>query len=302
MRVTYEHKDLKWVDLESPTREEVKTIMQEFRISPMVAEELLLPATKARIEFHDGFLYLVLHFPAHSHKDHRHEQEIDFIIGHNFVITTRYDHIDSLHQFSKVFEVNSILDKSEIGNSAGLVFFYMMKRLYKMVEHEVEHTRLDMIEIENRIFLGEEKQMVKALSKSGRTLLNLRQTIEPHREVLQRLENEGPRFFGPDFTPYLRALSNDYYRVHNHIMRNTESLRELRETNNGLLSTKQNETIQMLTVLTFIFSPLALLAAVFQASQHAPFVGNAYDFWIITLLMVLAAFFLAFYFKKRNWF
>ena len=85
-------------------------------------------------------------------------------------------------------------------------------------------------------------------------------------------------------------------------MRNTESLRELRETNNGLLSTKQNETIQMLTVLTFIFSPLALLAAVFQASQHAPFVGNAYDFWIITLLMVLAAFFLAFYFKKRNWF
>ena len=32
-----------------------------------------------------------------------------------------------------------------------------------------------------------------------RDLLNLRQTIEPHREVLHELEEGGPQFFGADF-------------------------------------------------------------------------------------------------------
>src|SRR5258708_34623766 len=103
----HEHKDLVWVDLESPTREEIHAVMDEFHIDPFIGEELLLPSSKPRAEFHQNYVYLILHFPAlrHSHKNR--EQEVDFVIGKQFLITTHYEAIDPIHNFTKVFEVTS---------------------------------------------------------------------------------------------------------------------------------------------------------------------------------------------------
>src|SRR4051812_47813551 len=105
MLARYRHNNLTWIDLESPTPEEVQRVAHEFNIEPLVAEEILLPATKPRIDFHPRYIYTVFHFPALRHSHKTHEQEIDFIIGNDFLITTRYDTVDPLHQFSKIFEV-----------------------------------------------------------------------------------------------------------------------------------------------------------------------------------------------------
>jgi magnesium transporter len=302
MHSRYQHHELVWIDLESPTRDEVRAIAEEFAIEPLIAEELLLPSSKPRAEFHGAYAYVVMHFPAlhHSHKSH--EQEMDFVIGRNFLITTRYDTVDPLHKFSKVFEVNSILDKSMIGEHAGFVFFYMLKKLYRAVEHEVEYVKHDLHAIEEHIFSGDEVPMVAAISRSARDLLNLRQTIEPHRETLHSLEEGGPKFFGEDFAPYLRALSNEYYRVHNHIMRHTEFLHELRETNNSLLTTKQNETIKILTVMAFFTLPLSLIASIFEMNTvSTPILGVRGDFWIILGLMAAVAISMFTFFRYKKW-
>lgn len=303
MRTSYEHNGVRWIDFESPTQDEIRGIVEQFGIPAMVAEELLLPSTKPRAEFYDSFVYAVLHFPAlrRSHKSV--EQEVDFVVGRNFIITTHYDIVDPLHKFSKVFEVNSLLDKSNMGNHAGYFFFYMLKKLYKEVEYDVERVRHHLSTIEGDIFSGNEVGMVEALSNTARDLLNLRQTIEPHREVLHTLESEGAKLFGDDFAPYLRALSNEYYRVHNHIMRNTESLHELRETNNSLLSTKENETMRVLTIIALLIFPLELVVSILEIdSPYNPMHGIPYDFWIILGTVIVLGTCMVAYFKHKKWF
>ena len=275
--------------------------MEEYKINHLVAEELLLPTVKPRVEFHPNYVYTILHFPALRHTHKTIEQEIDFIIGSSFIITTHYEHLDPLHKFSKLFEVHSILDKSA-GDSPGFLFFYMMKRLYKAVEHEIDYVRSDLGTIEQKIFGGHEVEMVVRISRSAHDLLNLRQTIEPHRDVLQALEKDGGTFFGQDFVPYLKALSNEYYRVHNHIMRHTEVLHELRETNNSLLSTKEGETMRVLTIMALLTFQLSLLVAVFGIdTEHNPVRGLPYDFWIIIAIVGLAGTAMLLYFKKKKW-
>jgi len=302
MRTSYEHNGLVWIDLESPSRNEVQDVMNEFAIAPLIAEELLLPSTKPRVEFYDKYAYLVLHFPALRHSHKTREQEIDFVVGHNFLITTHYDTIDPLHKFSKVFEVNSLLDKSNLGNHAGYMLFYMLKKLYQAVEHEVEYIRHDLAFVEEHIFSGHEVKMVTALSRSARDLLSLRQRIEPHREVLRDFEAGGAHFFGADFAPYVRALSDEYYRVHNHIMRETESVHELRETNNSLLSTKQNETMRVLTIMALLTFPLALFVAIFDINAKSnPIIGLPYDFWIIVGAVFVIGAIMLWYFRHKKW-
>lgn len=299
----HEHDGLLWIDLESPTRDEVHRIIEEFQITPLVAEELLFPATKQRAEFYDGYAYIVLHFPALRHSHKTREQEIDFIVGKNFLITAHYDVIDPLHKFAKIFEVHSILDKDEPTRHSGFVFFYMLKRLYQAVEHEVEYVRHDLVVIEEHIFSDHQVEMVAAISRSARDLLNLRHVIEPHREVLHTVETEGPKLFGDDFAPYLRALSNEYYRVHNHVMRETEALHELRETNNSLLTTRQNETMKILTVMAFVTLPLSLIAEMFQiGADGTPIVGLQHGFWIIVAGMLVVAIVMLWFFRFKKWF
>lgn len=290
------------MDIESPTPADMQGIISEFGIAPQTAEELLLPSGKPRAEFHENYIYIISHFPALRHSHVAREQEIDFVVGRDFIITAHYETVDSLHKFSKVFEVNSILETNDLGNHAGFIFFYMLKKLYKAVEHELEYIHHDLATIEEHIFSGHESEMVEAISRSSRDLLNLRQTIEPHHEVLHDIENEGTRLFGNEFLPYLRALSNEYYRVHTRIIRETESLHELRETNNSLLTTKQNETMRVLTIMALLTFPLALFVAIFDIDAKSnPIIGLPYDFWIIIGIVLFMGCGMLLYFRHRKW-
>ncbi len=302
MKSRYQHHGIVWVDLENPTRQEVLDVATEFGLDALTAEELLAPSMRAHVDVQPRYTYLILHFPALRHAHHHREQEIDFVIGREFLITTHYDTIDPLHKFAKVFEVNSVLEVGGASDHAGHIFFFMLKRLYKAVEHEVEYVRRELSNIEEHIFSEHQVAMVSAISRAARNLLNLRQTIEPHRDVLKSLESDGAAFFGDDFRQYLRAMENDYYRVHNHIMRNTESLHELRETNNSLLTTKQNETMKIFTIMAFVTFPLSLIAIILDMdSVHNPLRGMPYDFWIVIGIMAFASLLMFAYFRKKNW-
>ena len=66
----YKYHELTWLDIESPTNEEVRGIMEEFDIHPIVADELLGPSLRHKVDTYENFIYLILHFPAvhHSHR------------------------------------------------------------------------------------------------------------------------------------------------------------------------------------------------------------------------------------------
>ncbi len=302
MLARYRHNGHLWIDLESPTRDEVRQVMAECNLDQFTAEELLLPTTKERVETHNGFLYLVLHFPALRHTHKTLEQEIDFVIGHDFLITTRYDTIDPLHKFSKVIEVDSVVHADVKDEHVGFLFYSMLRRLYKSVDHEIDFLRADMAHIEEHIFSGNERGMVRSISRAARDLLNLRQTIEPHRDVLRELMPAATTLFGQDFGQYMKSIENDYYRIHNHIMRHTEFLHELRETNNSLLSTKENETMRLLTIMALLTFPLALFVAIMDMdAQYNPLHGIPYDFWVILGILVVTAFGMVLYFRHKRW-
>lgn len=299
----YKHKHLTWVDVESPTPEEVRGLMETYNIDPLVGDELLLPTLKPKVDTFSNFIYLILHFPAfkHTHSGNI-NQEIDFIIGKDFLITTRYDIVDPLHKFSKVFEVNSVLDKSDIGDHAGFLFFYMVRKLYKSLEHEIEFIEDSLEIIEEDIFEGKEKEMVMALSNVSRDLLNLKQALDPHQEILTSFSDAGRVFFGDNFSNHLSSIMGEYYRVKNSVLTHNESLHELRETNNSLLSTKQNEVMKILTIMAFVTFPLSLFASIFgMNTSYLPIVGGPNDFWIITGGMLMATILFFTYFKKKKW-
>lgn len=299
----YTYKDLEWLDLESPTQEEVREIMEKYDLNISAAEELLLPSLKPKVDLYKNYIYLILHFPAlkHTHGK-RANQEVDFIIGKNFLITTRYDTIDPIHKLSKVFEVNSVLGKEDLGDHAGFLFYYVIRKLYRSLAHELDFIHDSLEGIQDNIFKGREKAMVYELSTISRNLTSFIQATGAHREVLKSFEGASKKFFGEDFDFYASSISDEYFKISSTVENDRLLLHEVRETNNSLLTTKQNEVIKVLTISSLIIFPLTLFATIFSMdTRNMPIVGHPLDFWIVLSLMGLFTTCMLGVFKYNKW-
>lgn len=295
--------NITWIDLESPTPEDVRSVIEEYAIHPRVGEELLSPSVKPKVDLYKDHIYLILHFPASKHSfSVESNQEIDFVIGKDFLITVHYDTIDPIHKFGKEFESEVAVGSNGYGTHAGHIVYHLLRKLYKSLEHELEYMQSSMKEIESQIFEGKEKQMVIELSKKARILLDFKQTLTGHDQPLESYKMASKGLFDDDYQFQIRNIVMEYHRIQGLIKRSHETLQELRETNNSLLSTKQNEVMKTLTIMAFVTFPLSLLAALFgMNTQTLPIVGQPHDFWIIILIMGILTTIFFIFFKYRKW-
>ncbi|MBI1999384.1 MAG: magnesium transporter CorA family protein [Parcubacteria group bacterium] len=294
---------LTWIDLESPTKDDTRALIEEFGIHSLVADELLSPTLRSRVETHGDYIFLILHFPTvmHSHGG-RTEQEIDFIVGKHFIVTAHYEPVDALDEFSKLFEINSVIGANAGKMHAGFLFFHMARELYKQASDELDHMRKELTRIEESIFRGEEHAMVQSLSRIGRKLLTFKRAVRPHREVLESFASVGAKLFGKEFAYYLHAITGEQYKIFSALESDIDTLDALRATNDSLLSTKTNDIMRVLTIMAFVTFPLVLVTSVFgMNTAYLPVVGLPNDFWIIVGFMVAATIGFFLFFKSKKW-
>ncbi|MCK5285955.1 MAG: hypothetical protein KAJ58_01885 [Candidatus Pacebacteria bacterium] len=305
----YTSQNITWVDVKKPTQDEIKDLMLNYKLHPLVAEELLLPTFKPKVDLHSDYIYLILHFPFFKKGPNGDSKfvskEVNFIIAKDFIITVHYDDgIRALEEFTKIFEVDSILN-TEKGTAlhAGYLFFYITQKLYKSLSDELDYIENRQKQIKQSIFNGDEKKMVKEISYMAHNLLDFKQSIAHHKEVLNSLEIVGEQFFGRDFLHYLRSINNKYHNIYHIINTTQDNLKELRETNDSLLTTKQNESMKIFTILAFVTFPLSLIASIFGMNTvQTPIIGIVNDFWWILGGMTITTLIMFSFFKYKKWF
>jgi len=288
-----------WIDLNSPTKEEVDSLILTQNISPAIAKDLLAPTPTQYAKESDQMIYAVLHIPTfkHSHSTEN-SQEVDFIIKADGVITARYDSIDALHYFAKQIEVDGILNK---GKSLHL-FFGIMKEIYNGMADEIAYIEDWMKEIEKNIFEGQEREMVFTISNASRNLLNFKRMVDPHGNVFEFMREVGKEKFGEEFGLEAKILMEEWRRVMRRVNNQMDLVTELRETNNSMLSTKQNEIMKNLAVIGSVLFPLTIIGQVFGMSIHNfPLIDNPNAFWIILSLMAIVMLVTLIYARVKKW-
>ncbi len=302
MLTRHTYHDLQWIDLEQPTHEEVRALMEEFDIHPIVADELLSRSLRPKIDHYENFIYCILHFPAFRHTHEETVQEVDFVIGKKFLITVHYEALDPLHKFSKVFEVNSILNRANMGDHAGFLFFYMVRKIYASLRHELAIIADELKDVEDRIFLGEEREMLESLSRLNRDLLSFRRALSLHAPVLQSLHIASTEFFGKNFGHYIDNIIGEYHKVEEELTGEKEVLEDLRSTNNSLLTTKTNDVIKALTLLNAIILPASFVTWIFAVdAKDMPIRGMNGDFWVMSGIMVATSLAALLFLRMKKW-
>jgi magnesium transporter len=306
MTTTHTYRGLVWLDLESPTENEIAGLVKRYDLHPLVGEELKRSSSVAKIEFYKEYILVVLTLPVRVRKGATSEivdREVDFVIGKNFLITARDTAIEQLEYFAKVFDANTILNKDEKIEHAGYLFYYMVKRMYAGMVEDLENIRDSLANAESHIFGGDERNMVVELSNLSRELIDFKQTARMHRDIWEdMIEYAEKDFFGSDFSSYVRDIRDEFNVIHELIINTRELLTDLRETNDSLLNTKQNETMKILTLVSFFFYPLTFITAVFTIpALNVPVVAGPYGWWIINFGMLILALVMWWFFRRKKW-
>lgn len=300
----YTYHDVTWVDIESPSKEEIVHVMEEFSVPDLIGEEMISSTLRSKVELYDNLVYVILHFPTVNSKDGKTgEQEIDFIVGKNFLITVRYDTIDPVHEFSKLFESASVLNQEKMASHGGYIFVQMMKELYKTSLVELDELTKIIKEIEYGIFNGQEEVMVKKISHTSRKLLDFKQAVRFHRDILKSYETASTRLFGTDYGYYANLVTSEFNKVNSLLESNRDALSELQRTNDSLLSTKTNDIMRTFTIMTFVMMPLTIITGVFgmNTSEGLVFIQNRIDFFFVVGAMTITGLVMFLFFKVRKW-
>lgn len=300
----YSAHNLTWVDLQSPTSEELYLITEEFDIPSLVGQELIDRTLNSKMDLHSHFLYLILHFPQMKGSSlNNSEHEIDFIVGEKFLITIHYEPIGSIAEFAKEFEKNSIIDHPLNKPHGSLILMQLIKILYGKSLSGLDEMTMILRQIENKIFSSYKTNIVRDISKASKKLLDFKQSLRFHGEVLGSYESASKYLFGPQYSYYAERIVSEYKKVHSILENHREVLAELQKTHDSLLSSKSNEIMKNFTVMTFVMLPLTLITGVFGMNTipELVFIKSLPDFYLIIGSMIITGIIMFLFFKIRRW-
>jgi len=257
---TYTYQDVTWVDLESPTEEELLHVLGEYNVPEILLNDLMTETLLSRVDTYKEMLYLVLHFPRIHNEKKMPDLEIDFIVGKNFLITVHYEFSNALHDFAKQLEVQVMLSHHLPGNHAGYLFHAILTEAYRQAGGKLNDLYQMMEHVKEQIFNGHEDRMVNDLSHINRKILDFRQAMRFHGSILDSYERASLKIFGADYAPYIADMRSEYHKIIGILEGHRDLLIDLRETNDSLLSAKTNKTMRILTIMSFTTFPLTLIA------------------------------------------
>ncbi len=297
----YFFKNITWLDVLSPTVEEMRSIVDECNVPREHTSDLTTMTPKTEVFSKKGFLKITLDFPVVKRTDINHPHEVKFIVTKTHLITIRFEDITTIHRFSKEFEVLSML-KGKNGASCETLFTTLLTFFYESLYEKLDYLESRLKDIEEETFRDREEDMVFELSQVSRRLIAFRQAIDAHENALARLPAAAKIAFTKDHTPALEAIFHQYEIIVRRLRALTSTFEDLRHTNNSLLETKQNNFMRIFTILAFVTFPLTLFSSMFgMNTSGTPIVGHPYDFWIIVLVMIGVSIGFFLYFRYKKW-
>jgi Mg2+ and Co2+ transporter CorA len=139
----YSHKGLMWIDLESPSDEELSHIVDLHSIPSYIHENIKANTNENKIETKDDFLFMILNVPKVLGKEII-DNKIIFATNDNLVLTVHDNPIKAFNNFGKEMELDILVEANSKIKNNSLLFAHLLKNLYL-------HSETQLVESDSRV-------------------------------------------------------------------------------------------------------------------------------------------------------
>jgi magnesium transporter len=297
-----QHNNVTWKNLANPDFQDLDFLQKEIGVSTNVLKDLMAFNKRPKIEEFEGCIFLVIHFPVFNEETRQTiSTELDFIATRDMVLTVYQNANPVLETFFKELHEDTERRADYFKNSGWLLFSILDKMIdscLPMLDHI--HEKIDIIE--NRVFEGKEKEMLKEIAIVKRDVIDFRSTIKPQRSVLEILSKKVNRFFKHDLDIVCQEVIGSEVRVWNTLENHKEMIEAIEATNHSLLSFQINQVMHTLTFFSIILFSLTFIAGFFSMKVFENSVmGQPDGIWIAGGVMLSTVLLVTLFFKRKKW-
>ena len=278
----------------------LRTIGENFKLHPLVVEDLANTSQRPKLEEFDDYEFIALKMITFKEATEQVDSEhCSIILGNGWVLSFLEDAGD-------VFEPVRQRIKSGKGRIRRMKADYLAYALIDAVVDcyfQVLEQVGEVVErVEEEVVNEPKASTLRAVHKLKRQLVSLRRSVWPMREIVNSLIRDESVLVTAETRIFLRDL-------YDHTIHTIDTIEAQRDIVSGMLdvylsslSNKMNEVMKLLTVMSSIFIPLTFLAGIYGMNfEYMPELHWRWSYPVLLCAMAAISIFLVAFFRKKRW-
>ena len=298
-----------WVDLEKPTPEETKFVLEDvFHFHPLSIEDAVNVSAAPKVEEYSPkeddrftpYLFMVIHAVDYSRKDGVFAtSELNFFLGKNFLVTYHEVPIRSV----TATEEQAVKSTIHIARAPDRVAHTLLDSIVDNYKPALDELSLEIAELEQRVLQNPAKDTMNRILQIKKEVLHLRQIIGPQREVLARFARGEIKLIRPHMVPYYRDVYDALFQIAELAQNYTDSLTGILQVYLNMSSNQTGEVVKLLTMITIITTPLMMIGTWYGMNFHdMPELSWKHGYVVAASVTAVSTVATYWYFKKKKWF
>lgn len=303
--------EIVWLDLRSPSEEEVRYVERTLGISMPSREEMREIEASARVYEEGEALFLTATLVFHADEPVPATTEVTFILKGDRLVTLRYDDPQPFRTLR-----NRLERSGATLASAQAVLFWLMDQIVARLADILEKTDHDVDQLAGAIFGAAGKsgkkapdrpdlvEAVERIGRSGDTTAKLRESLLTLQRVLLAVGTNELAAAGnkKETRARAKALVRDVQSLLDHTTFLSQKTAFVLEATLGLINIEQNQIIKIFSVVAVVFLPPTLIASIYGMNfEHMPELAWPLGYPFALAVMVLSAVMPYLLFKRRGW-
>src|SRR5438046_2396171 len=295
---------LTWIHLDAPDAFYAGVLASRFGWHPLDVEDVLSKRQRPKVDDYadEGYLFGVLHFPVYDRAVQRlNAAELDFFIGPDYLVTLPTVELLPVTRLFSRCEEDEAFREQLFSKGSGRLLYEVLDDLFDYcfpILDKIDH-KLD--SLEDDVFEGRSEQVVRDISNVKQEIISYRKVNKHERATLRLLERHVERFLPEELELYFDDIVDASERIWDLLDNYKEVVEGLEDTNESVISHRQNNVLRILTVVSVILLPLTLISGIFGMNVHFPGFDTAWAFWTIAGIMLATALTLIAFFRYKRW-
>jgi len=255
---------LTWIHVDEPGPLEAVLLADRFGFHELDIEDVLSKRQRPKIDEYENYLFVVLHFPFYDKNVQRlNAAELDIFIGPDFLITLPNAELLPVTYLFRRCEEDPERREELFSKGSGYLLYHVLDDLFDYCFPILDKIGWKLDAIEDDLFEGRSEEIVRDISNAKQEIIAYRKIIKPERATIRVLERFTQRYLPEELELYFDDIVDASERIWDLLDNYKEVVEALEQTNESIISHRQQYRLQILTVFSVIFLPLTLISGIF---------------------------------------
>ena len=277
-----------WLDLESPSQDDLDKIRQEFNLHPLAIEDASHKHQRPKIDQYENFFFVVFYaIYFDQQKQDLDIYEIDMFFGDNYLITVHDGKVKEFEEVEQRWKRNVKQLEWGIGVLLYSLLDTIVDNYFPVLDELVDEAE----ELEDNLFVGSIKQraFTQKLLELKKRFLALRRIASPQRDVLNMLTNRDDPILDDHVLVYFRDIYDHISRFGDTVDLYRDQLTTIMDANLSIVSNDLNKVVRTLTGASIILMVDGTFSQ-YLGDEFCKYPGAAFVLWLLSGIIIYAAY------------